>query len=183
MQQIATNIQVNPDKLKTMLQQMQGNLSAMASKIVHTGNTAKYTSINTKTGYVEFRSPGGDWIGEYAANEGKIKNTLLRFVVALDIATKPELFRQEYMKKLYKTLAQGNESDTIQYFARYVAGELPQSALKSLVKNVQMKRKLAKIAAEPAERYSNYNDAEREAQRQNRAAQMPPIDFEGNYEV
>jgi len=183
MQQIATDIQVNPDKLKTMLQQMQGNLSAMASKIVHTGNTAKYTSINTKTGYVEFRSPGGDWIGEYAANEGKIKNTLLRFVVALDIATKPELFRQEYMKKLYKTLAQGNESDTIQYFARYAAGELPQSALKSLVKHVQMKRKLAKIAAEPAERYSNYNDAEREAQRQNRAAQMPPIDFEGNYEV
>ena len=196
MQQIALDVQVNPDKLKTMLQQMQGNLSAMASKIVHTGNTHKYTSINTKTGYVEFRSPGGDWIGEYAANEGKIKNTLLRFVVALDIATKPELFRQEYMKKLYKTLSQGNESDTIQYFARYVAGELPQSALKSLVKNVQMQRMLAKIRAEPdkitdepAERYSNYGAAELEAHRQNReqrrqrAAQMPPIDFEGNYEV
>lgn len=242
MKQIASDAKKNPDKVKTMLQQMQGNLSAMASKIVHTGNTQKYTSINTKTGYVEFRSPGGDWIGEYAANEGKIKNTLLRFVVALDIATKPELFRQEYMKKLFKTLDQGDKSDTIQFFAKFAAGELPQSALKSFVKQAQMQRKFAKqkpgedeqwwwnvkfegqrmevvatgadqakeiafresgfpsyrrgsfmldVQAEPLRPYEGEQPAQQQnqqptndqEQRRQRAAQMPPIDFEGNYEV
>lgn len=134
-----------PDKVQTMLQQMQGNLSAMASKIVHTGNTDKYTSINTQDGYIEFRSPGGDWLGEYAADPGKINNTLLRCAVALDVATKPELHRQEYMKKLYKTLSLGESDDTIQFFARYAAGELPQSALKSFVKQAQLQRKAKKI--------------------------------------
>lgn len=144
MAQIQQIAKTNPDKVQTMLRQMQGNLSAMASKIVHTGQTSKYTSINTKTGYIEFRSPGGDWLGEYAADAGKLKNTLLRFVVALDVAMKPELYRQEYMKKLYKTLDQGDNSDTIKFFARFSAGELPQSALKSFVKQAQLQRQRGK---------------------------------------
>ena len=144
MAQIQQIAKTNPDKVQTMLRQMQGNLSAMASKIVHTGQTSKYTSINTKTGYIEFRSPGGDWLGEYAADPDKLKNTLLRFVVALDIAMKPELYRQEYMKKLYKTLDQGDNSDTIKFFARFSAGELPQSALKSFVKQAQLQRQRGK---------------------------------------
>lgn len=144
MAQIQQIAKTNPDKVQTMLRQMQGNLSAMASKIVHTGQTSKYTSINTKTGYIEFRSPGGDWLGEYAADPGKITNTLLRFVVALDIAMKPELYRQEYMKKLYKTLDQGDNSDTIKFFAQFSAGELPQSALKSFVKQAQLQRQRGK---------------------------------------
>ena len=253
MKQIAADAKQNPDKVKTMLQQMQGNLSSMASKIVHTGSTHKYTSINTKTGYVEFRSPGGDWLGEYASNEGKIRNTLLRFVVALDIATKPEMFRQEYMKKLYKTLDQGDKSDTIQFFAKFAAGELPMSALKSFVKQAQVQRKFAKekpganephtytvfnrndttpltrfrdvTRAEAVEQFNRYWGSAQELrdqaymldqdtgetingngevipnpvprapgstdlpgstndiQRQRRAAAMPPIDFDGNYEV
>lgn len=144
MAQIQQTAKTNPDKVQTMLRQMQGNLSAMASKIVHTGQTSKYTSINTKTGYIEFRSPGGDWLGDYAADPGKITNTLLRFVVALDIAMKPELHRQEYMKKLYKTLSPEGSDDTIQFFARYAAGELPTTALKAFVKNAQEKRKRGK---------------------------------------
>ena len=144
MAQIAQTAKTNPDRVKTMLQQMQGNLSAMASKIVHTGSTSKYTSINTKEGYIEFRSPGGDWLGEYAADKSKLKNTLLRFVVALDIAMKPEMFRQEYMKKLYKTLSPEGSDDTIQFFAKFAAGELPQSALKSFVKQAQVQRQFQK---------------------------------------
>jgi hypothetical protein len=145
MEKIRSIAKTQPDKVKTMLQQMQGNLSAMASKIVHTGTTSKYTSINTKDGYIEFRSPGGDWLGEYAADPGKITNTLLRFTVALDVAMKPEAFRQEYMKKLYKTLSLGESNDTIQFFARYAAGDLPQSALKSFVKQAQIQRKAKKL--------------------------------------
>jgi len=145
MENIRKIARMQPDKVLTMLEQMQGNLSAMASKIVHTGNTNKYTSINTKDGYIEFRSPGGDWLDEYANNEDKINNTLLRFTVALDIAMKPELYRQEYMKKLYKTLSLGESNDTIQFFARYAAGDLPQSALKSFVKQAQIQRKAKKL--------------------------------------
>ena len=145
MENIRKIARTQPDKVMTMLQQMQGNLSAMASKIVHTGTTNKYTSINTQDGYIEFRSPGGDWLGEYAANPGKITNTLLRFTVALDVAMKPEAFRQEYMKKLYKTLSLGESNDTIQFFARYAAGDLPQSALKSFVKQAQLQRKAKKL--------------------------------------
>jgi hypothetical protein len=145
MENIRKIARTQPDKVMTMLQQMQGNLSAMASKIVHTGTTNKYTSINTQDGYIEFRSPGGDWLGEYAADPGKITNTLLRFTVALDVAMKPEAFRQEYMKKLYKTLSLGESNDTIQFFARYAAGDLPQSALKSFVKQAQIQRKAKKL--------------------------------------
>ena len=145
MEKIRKIARTQPDKVLTMLQQMQGNLSAMASKIVHTGTTSKYTSINTQDGYIEFRSPGGDWLGEYAADENKINNTLLRFTVALDVAMKPEAFRQEYMKKLYKTLSLGESNDTIQFFARYAAGDLPQSALKSFVKQAQIQRKAKKL--------------------------------------
>ena len=145
MENIRKIARTQPDKVMTMLQQMQGNLSAMASKIVHTGTTNKYTSINTQDGYIEFRSPGGDWLGEYAADPGKINNTLLRFTVALDVAMKPEAFRQEYMKKLYKTLSLGESNDTIQFFARYAAGDLPQSALKSFVKQAQIQRKAKKL--------------------------------------
>ena len=145
MENIRKIAKTEPDKVVTMLRAMQNNLSAMASKIVHTGTTNKYTSINTQDGYIEFRSPGGDWLGEYAADPGKINNTLLRFTVALDVAMKPELHRQEYMKKLYKTLSLGESNDTIKFFARYAAGELPQSALKSFVKQAQLQRKVKKL--------------------------------------
>jgi len=176
MAQIQQIAKTNPDKVQTMLRQMQGNLSAMASKIVHTGQTSKYTSINTKTGYIEFRSPGGDWLGDYAADPGKITNTLLRFVVALDIAMKPELHRQEYMKKLYKTLDQGDNSDTIKFFAEFSAGELPAAALKAFVKNAQEKRKAGKQEKEQID--SLHKELTGVSQ-----GQLPPVDFNGNYEV
>lgn len=165
MAQIQQTAKTNPDKVQTMLRQMQGNLSAMASKIVHTGQTSKYTSINTKTGYIEFRSPGGDWLGEYAADADKLKNTLLRFVVSLDIAMKPELYRQEYMKKLYKTLDQGDNNDTIKFFARFSAGELPTTALKAFVKNAQLQRQTKKELVDVTD------------------AELPPSDAFGNFEV
>ncbi|MFY8212217.1 MAG: amidoligase family protein [Candidatus Nanopelagicus sp.] len=176
MKAIKHTARTEPDKVKTMLQQMQGSLSAMASKIVHTGSTSKYTSINTKEGYIEFRSPGGDWLGEYDADPTKVTNTLLRFVVALDIAMKPELYRQEYMKKLYKTLDQGDGSDTIQLFAKFAAGEMPKSELKDFIRNAQAQRKKGKEEKEQTDTlYKELAGVSRE--------QLPPVDFNGNYEV
>jgi hypothetical protein len=131
-----------PERVTEMMRQFQSGLSDIASKVLHTGQTQKYSSINNRGDWVEFRGPGGDWLGD---DLSAVKNTMLRAVVALDVATKPEEFKQEYYKKLYKTLTQGKEDDTIQYFARYAAGELPQSALKAFVRQIQGKRGVEKL--------------------------------------
>jgi len=133
----------NPDRVEEMMRQFQGGLNQLASKILHTGSTEKFTSINNRDKWIEFRGPGGDWMSG-SGSIGNVKNTLLRAVVALDVATKPEEYKQEYYKKLYKTLTQGKEDDSIQYFAKYAAGELPKQALKSFVRQIQQKRQIGK---------------------------------------
>jgi hypothetical protein len=140
LKQVKDNIRENPANAKKLLDGMKEGLSDIASKLVHSGSTHKYTSINTKDGYIEFRSPGGDWLD---TDIPKIENTLLRFVVALDAAVDPQKYRKEYLKKLYKLLEPSKDStDTIQYFAKYAAGELPKAALRSFVQQAQLERKV-----------------------------------------
>ena len=140
---VKEHIAQRPEDTKALLDKMREHLNTSAAKAIHSGSTSKYTSINTKTGYIEFRSPGGDWLNE---NFDKIENTLYRFVVALDAAVDETKYKQEYAKKLYKLLT-GNDKDatnTMAYFARYAAGELPQSALKSFIRQAQFERKAGK---------------------------------------
>jgi hypothetical protein len=140
---VKDNITQRPEDVKRLLDQMKAHLNTSAAKLIHSGNTSKYTSINTKTGYIEFRSPGGDWLNE---NFDKIENTLYRFVVALDAALDETKYKQEYSKKLYKLLIgdQKDNTNTLAYFAKYAAGELPQAALKSFIKQAQLERKVKK---------------------------------------
>ena len=140
---VKDHIAQRPEDTKALLDKMRQHLNTSAAKAIHSGSTSKYTSINTKTGYIEFRSPGGDWLND---NFDKIENTLYRFVVALDAAVDENKYKQEYAKKLYKLLA-GNDRDvtnTMVYFARYAAGELPQAALKSFIKQAQFERSVGK---------------------------------------
>jgi hypothetical protein len=146
---IKERVMQRPEDAQALLTKMRNGLDAMASKLIHSGNTQKFTSINMKDGYVEFRSPGGDWLEEYASGKGTIENALLRFVVALDAAVKPELYKQEYLKKLYAMLQPKSQNDTLAYFAKFAAGELPKAALKSFVRQAQLERQ-GKKAAEPA---------------------------------
>jgi len=60
--------------------------------------------------------------------------------VALSAAVDPEMYRQEYLKKLYKLLDVSGEKDPLSYFAKFAAGELPKAALKSFVRQAQLKR-------------------------------------------
>jgi hypothetical protein len=154
----------NPDRVEEMMRQFQNGLNQLASKMIHTGSTEKFTSINNRDGWIEFRGPGGDWLG---SDLGPVKNTLLRTVVALDVATKPEEFKQEYYKKLYKTLQNPVEftgdrgkrqqrvdkdtDDAISVFAKYAAGELPTSALKSFIRQIQTQREIGKEKSGPAQ--------------------------------
>lgn len=139
---VKSHIQQRPEDAAALLNKMKEHLNTAAAKVIHSGATNKYTSINTKDGYIEFRSPGGDWLD---SNFDKIENTLLRFVVALDAAIDETKYKEEYAKKLYKLLEPSNDnSDTLQYFARFSAGELPKSALASFVRQAQLQRKLKK---------------------------------------
>ena len=139
----------NPESAKALLDKMRNGMEELATKAIHSGTTEKYTSINTKSGYIEFRSPGGDWLNE---NFDKIENTLLRFTVALSAAINPEAYREEYLKKLYKLLeptAVEKSPDTIKYFADYVAGKTPKDALRSFIKQAQLERRLKKNTEGP----------------------------------
>lgn len=130
---------LTPEKMTEIMTNMRQGLNKLASQIIHSGNTDKFTSINNKGNYIEFRSPGGDWLEE---DLGKLTNTLLRFVVALDAANDPNKYRDEYAKKLYKTLSPSEDgTNTIKYFSEFSAGKLPRSALVSFVRQARMQRK------------------------------------------
>jgi hypothetical protein len=114
-------IKKNPLSAKELLEKMKNHMNTAASKLIHSGITNKFTSINTKDGYVEFRSPGGDWLDEF---EDKIEPTLLRFVVALDAAVHEDKYKQEYQKKLYKLLEPSMDEygAMVKDFSDYVSG-------------------------------------------------------------
>lgn len=143
----------NPDLAPQLMDKMRGHLEDLATKAIHSGTTDKYTSINTKSGYIEFRSPGGDWLD---ANFAKVENTLLRFTVALSAAIDPEAYRQEYLKKLYKLLEGSQDKggvDVVQLFSNYSAGELDKAALIRQVREKQLARNLAKGKTPPGQKY------------------------------
>ena len=138
---IKSRAKQHPEESISILNQMRSGLNALASKAIHSGATSKYTSINTKEGYIEFRSPGGDWLDEHF---DKIESTLLRTVVALDAAVHPEKYRKEYLTKLYKILQVQSEGDTMSIFAKYAAGELPKDQLKGAIQQIQLQREITR---------------------------------------
>ncbi len=121
-----------PEDVARMLDKMRSGLDEQAIKLIHTGVTDKYTSINTKDGYIEFRSPGGDWLAE---DVDTLINTLYRFVVAMDAACDPQKYKEDYYKKLYKLLNPDNSTDAygrmVQDFSQYVTavGGAPQKVV------------------------------------------------------
>ena len=120
-----------------LLKQLKGNVETIASKLLHSGRTDKFTSINTKDGYVEFRSAGGDWLGQ---NFDKIENTVMRNIVALDAACDPNKYKKEYQKALYKLLKPKNERSDMSYFARYMSGEINRSEYISTLEKSRTER-------------------------------------------
>jgi hypothetical protein len=221
-------VRQNPNQAQALLDKMRGHMNQFASRVIQSGSEEKMVSINTqdKDVYIEFRSPGGDWL---KANFDKIENTLMRFVVATAAAFDPEAYREEYQKKLYDLLtgktatrdpktgdiewtidakapvwykdertvdgkkvftpkqrpafsttvtastadaawkkaqeqnstelsgakksdyviepkkkSQSNNEDLLKIFSQYSAGKLPESALRSFVKQAQLKRQIAR---------------------------------------
>jgi hypothetical protein len=157
-EKVKSLVQQKPEKAQELLDKMKSQLNAEASKLIHSGQTDKYTSINTKDNRIEFRSPGGDYLSDIADNPQKMIDTINRMVVTLDAAMDPNKYKEEYQKKLYKILTgqqSGREArtgakqemkvsdkDLLNIFSRYAAGELPKQALKSFVRQAQLERKV-----------------------------------------
>jgi len=147
-----------PEAADEVLNKMRGHMEALATKVIHTGSTDKYTSINTKDNYVEFRSPGGDWLDE---NWDRVKPTLLRTVVALDAAMDPEKYRKEYQKKLYKLLdsaqKQTPESTRVnQLLSMYFTADNEGSgreAARKLAKELLARREWSKDVGKPGKQF------------------------------
>ena len=113
-----------------VIKYMQSGLLELAHKDIQKGvGTAKFTSAHIQDGYIEFRSPGGDWLAEESADPEKLSSTMLRFARAMQIAADPSVERREYAKKLYKLVAPEGDNQ-LALFAQYNAGELDKEQLK-----------------------------------------------------
>ena len=139
---VKEKIEQNPENATALLAKMKEHLGAAASKLVHSGVTQKYTSINTKDKYVEFRGPGGDYLDQ---DIPKLVNTALRAAQALRIATDDSAYKQEYAKKLYKLIGPEGEwtdpNNSVALFSRYALGQINKSELVSNVRQAQTARK------------------------------------------
>jgi hypothetical protein len=164
---------------KRMMNGVRLGMMEIASKLIHSGETEKYMSINTKENRIEFRSPGGDWLD---TDINKLINTMLRFIVAMDIALDPEKEKKEYAKKFFELLKGGktviwydpkdpanqknvtnyttipkrgfkqmvmDEDPILRYFVQYVTTGLPKAALKSFIRQAQMRRQDQKTPPAP----------------------------------
>jgi hypothetical protein len=134
----------NAQDKELLFKKLKDNLETIASKVIHSGRVGKFTSINPKENRVEFRGPGGDWLGQ---NFDKIEETLYRCVVALDAAVDPDKYRKEYLKKLTKMFAptKGSLEDV---FVQYAAGTITREELKNKLKATQSQRKQEKLSKE-----------------------------------
>jgi hypothetical protein len=146
-----------PQAANEVLEKMRGHMEALATKVIHTGETSKYTSINTKGNYVEFRSPGGDYLD---ANWELVVPTLMRTVVALDAAMDPAKYREEYQKKLYKLLDSSKQRSASpgvnkllsMYFTADNEGSGREAARK-LAKELLAKREWSKDVGKPGKQF------------------------------
>lgn len=122
--------QANTDAVETVFAKMREHMNVAASKIIHNGLTDKYTSINTKDGYIEFRGPGGDYLNKPL---DKLGNMAIRLAMAMKIACDDTAYSQEYGKKLYKLIAaDGNETTNV--FAKYTSGYLTKGQMMTILR-------------------------------------------------
>jgi len=126
----------------SVIKLMQHGLLELAQREVQKGvGEGKYTSAHKQNKYIEFRSAGGDWLagtnpmlgeaddGFVAGSMDKLQNTMMRYAYAMYLASRPDLERREYAKKLYKLIAPEGDSQ-LALFSQYAAGELTAEQLK-----------------------------------------------------
>ena len=148
-------IENDPAKVQRAMDLMKSNLIELAGKTLKQGDFGKYTSINPKNNYVEFRIAGGD---DYEKDIAKLQTTLMRYAYALHIAGDNTLYRDEYAKKLMKALSPsafthhnepGKRQERIdkdpgimETFILYSLGMIQKDEVKSRLRQVQVGREV-----------------------------------------
>jgi len=180
-------LQEDDTNADAVLKNMRSSLNQFAARaLAQPSGFGKYTSINPKNNYIEFRSAGGT---DYFEDMDQIQNTLLRYARATSIAMDPAAEKPEYARKLYKLLqptdttqvtdpktgrqrtqvkTQGQQ-DPVWLFAQYAAGELPRQALKSFVRQLQSTRAQKKSGQTSGDTTSDTG--------------LPELDRNGNYRI
>jgi len=149
MQAIRLTAKKDPAKSAAMMDTLRRGLNQFASKkLLHSGETAKYTSINNKGNYIEFRGPGNDWLGAYYP---QLETTILRFVAAVDAACNPEKMKNDYLKKLYLLLQPDPNDKITATFAQYAAGALSKPELRTALEKAREIRKNKKAGVPTTE--------------------------------
>jgi hypothetical protein len=113
---------------KRALDAMRNGLNEIASKLLSDAlknnrdqSYNKFTTINPKQNYIEFRTAGGE---DYSEDISKLQNTLSRYAQSMYIASNPNMYRSEYQKKMYKLLSASEDStDTIKELSKLSAGK------------------------------------------------------------
>jgi hypothetical protein len=113
---------LSADQIQGLFDQMRSGLNQFASRTIRDSGTGKYSSIHPQGQYIEFRGPGGDWLGE---DTDTLVSTMMRFVVALDAAVDPQKHRKEYLSKLRRMLSANVDQDVygdmLDQFANYMS--------------------------------------------------------------
>jgi hypothetical protein len=95
----------NPEQISGVMELMKKNLVELAHRDLERGVLgSKYVSVNPHNGYIEFRGPGGDYLAKSDEIDEVLENTMMQLAYAMHIAGRGDLYRDEYAKKLYKTL-------------------------------------------------------------------------------
>ena len=133
-----THVRDNPNfPVEQALGSLRKGLGNLASQVMGKPHTDKYTSVNMKNKYVEFRSAGGN----YLENQQAIKTTLLRYVRAIAIASDPQAEKQEYATKLYKLLKNSGSdaSAPVDLFSQFSSGMIGLPELKQKLQQLRKK--------------------------------------------
>jgi hypothetical protein len=174
-----TDVVATFDLMRQGLNKMAGTMMADSRGF------GKYTSINPKQGYIEFRSAGGE---NYMDDLKLLQNTLMRYARAMAIAMDPEAEKKEYAKKYYKLLTnvaltqttdpktgrqrvEVQTDDIIRLFSQYSAGSMSAYELKM------------KIWSQVNSRKSKQPDDKEVSSDNSNGNSIPPRDSNGNYEI
>jgi len=139
---------------------LRHGLTELAYRELQKGvGTSKYTSAHIQDGYIEFRSPGGDWLAKSDEEIGILENTMLRFARAMAIAGDPSAERKEYAKKLYKLVTQDNPeyADQLKLFSEFSAGTINKEQLKKQWADTVLQKELPSVGKEEYEVFRQDN--------------------------
>ena len=131
MSKFRENIKGGRSDPMSVIKLMQHGLLELAHKEIQKGvGDGKYTSAHIQKGYIEFRSPGGDWLAEESADPDVLQNTMLRFARAMSLAANPAEERKEYAKKLYKLVDPTGDDPALSLFTMFSTGQINAETLK-----------------------------------------------------